>query len=69
MLEIRTKVVCLLLSLLLLALLAAPMGGLVSLADTAGADARSGLVTDTGHESRPPTAIACNGGSDGQCSG
>lgn len=69
MLKMRTKLLYLLLVAILLALLAAPVGGMVIDGFTTGNDLAPALTSDTVNDSPPALASTCNGGSNGQCGG
>lgn len=69
MFRIRTKLLYLILVALLLALMAAPIGGMVIDGYIAGDDYLPALTTDTVNDNPPALAGTCNGGSNGQCGG
>ncbi len=73
MLEIRTKILSLILATVLLVMLAMPVVSALGQASLAVQDdTRPALFEDAGRDSQPAAAIAshtCTGGSDGQCGG
>lgn len=69
MLKIRTKFLYLVLVAILLALLAAPIGGMVIDGSVSGNDFAPALTTDTVNDNPPALASTCSGGSNGQCGG